>query len=334
MACGAFHQSIQLLQLHLETHLDHEYTLETTSQGLQFHVKHRPQELSSPSKTINLARPTKEFNLESYLAGDQAGWLQSRLGPESKDDFMGAVGATITPAPNGVRAPRPTKQAAAAIPKAKTATVITKSYIPESKNTFFHPVSKQTLKTGDEVPYAPAEKTWLYHRHQESLNESQDLTAAELEYIKEFDKSMRNHDISARAYFPRAWLDFVRTRASWLIEAKYRMIEFSLHESYLLASQLLRDEHLDEAMTFLEDARKVKRQETPRSESGDDPTGKPVNKSPRPTPRTPPIRESAKGCGVCRMPVLCGPELLMCTNTVSTLITKVYFLGHSKLIFF
>jgi hypothetical protein len=226
---------------------------------------------------------------------------------------MGAVGAPIPPAAAAaVRVPRLTKQASS-IPKVKAPPAVTKTYIPESKNTFFHPVSKQILKAGDEVPYAPAEKTWLYHRHQESLNESQDLTPAQLEYIKEFDKSMRNHDISARAYFPRAWLDFVRSRASWLIEAKYRMIEFSLHESYLLASKLLRDEHLDEAVGFLEDARREKHQQTPQSQSGD----VPQKKSPKPTPKTPPIRESAKGCGVCRMPVLCGPELLICDNPVS-----------------
>lgn len=335
LACGVSHSSLQLLQLHLGTHLDHEFVLQTTSQGPQFHVTARSPSTTSPSKTFQLGPPTTEFNLDAFLGADQT-WLQSRLGSEStKDDFVGDMGgvaprAAPTPAPApapgfpvaaSLKVPRAGKQTG---PRSKTVPFAVKTYIPESNYKFFHPVSKQELKAGDEVPFVPAEKTWFYHKHRESLNESQNLTAAELEYIKEFDGAMQSHDISARAYFPRAWLDFVRTRSSWLIGAKHRMIEFSLHESYLLASKLLLDEHLEEAMGFIEDARKEKKRlELAQPRSGDEQScypGRSLQGSPRPTPKTPPIRKSAKGCGICKMPVLSGPELLMCSNAVRRLL--------------
>lgn len=317
VACGAFHQSLQLLQIHLNTHVDHDFKLETTIQGPQFHVTVRPASPSA-SQAFHLGRPTNDFKLESFLSEDNS-WLQSRLGADSIHDFTGEATAVPTSARNSAKPPRAGKLGAASPQKAKTAKLMkttsnissgsAKVLIPKSNYTFFHPVSKQELKAGDEVPFAPAEKSWLYHKHRESLNESQNLTAAELEYIKEFDSSMKNHEISARAYFPRAWLDFVRTRASWLVSAKHRMNEFALHQSYLIASQLLKDEHLDEAIVLIEEARKQRREEM---------AAKPAHgeRSPKPTPKTPPIRKSAKGCGVCGKPVLCGPELLMCTVMV------------------
>lgn len=319
ISCGAYHQSLQLLQLHLNTHIDHEYKLETTSQGPQFHVKVRPPS-GSPSKAFHLGQPTKEFKLESFLYEDHS-WLQSRIGSDSVKEFIGEAAVAQPPPPLNFKIPRvgkqglpsPTKPKGAA-PTTADAKNISKVLIPKSNYTFFHPVSKQELKMGDEVPFAPAEKGWLYHKHRETLNESQNLTAAELEYIKEFDSCMKNHNISARAYFPPAWLDFVKTKASWLVTAKYRMNEFALHQSYLIASQLLKDEDLDKAIVLIEEARRKRREDAASTDIKEGLAKQ--GRSPRPTPRTPPIRPSAGGCGVCGLPVLCGPDLLLCNGTV------------------
>lgn len=313
--CGIFHQSLKHLQLHLETtHPDYDYRLETTSQGPQFHVSSLPDPPTTPSKSFSIGHPvSKSFNLETFIAGDRS-WLRSRLDSESKDDFITsaetkAAFTKLGGKPGRGKSSRKTSQTRIS-PSRK------KIVIPELPYTFYHHVSKQVIGAGQIVPDAVVEKQWLHHKHRDTLNDVKELTASELEYMKEFDSVMREHDISARAYLPRAWLDFVRKRAAWLVESKHRMVEFAMHESYLLASDLIRDEHIDEALGYIEEER-AKKQKMQRTSPDEEEQGaSEKQKPPEPPAKMPPIRKSASGCAVCSLPVLAGPQLLRCSNEV------------------
>ncbi|KAL6866341.1 hypothetical protein ACO1O0_002449 [Amphichorda felina] len=313
VSCGIFHQSLQHLQLHLQnTHPDYDFKLtETTSQGPQFQVTRHLDPPTTPSKTFGIKPALKTFNLGTFITGDDA-WRSARLDPDTKDDFVTSREAKIDFARIAAKSPR--KRPSRPTVATKVVSPRRKIIIPETPHTFYHPVSKQVLKTGQEVPDPVVETQWFHHKHRQSLNDIDNVTPAELEYMKEFDDIMRKHDISARAYFPRAWLDFVEQKAGWLIEAKHRMVEFSVHESYLLVSDLIQDEHVQEAMEHIESER-TKRRKLQRTSPDEEESGASTGRlGPEPSSKTPPIRKSASGCGKCGLPVLPGPQGLVCSN--------------------
>lgn len=315
--CGIFHQSLKHLQLHLQTtHTDYGYKLEATSQGPQFHVSFQPEPPTTPSKTFGIGPPLKPFNLETFVTGDDS-WRSARLDPDTKDGFVmpqeaEADFARIGAKPTTKNPPQPVVEAKVSPPRRKI-------LIPQTPHTFYHPVSKQVLQVGQEVPDPVVETQWFHHKHRQSLNDIDGVTPAEVEYMKEFDDIMREHDITARAYFPRAWLDFVKKKAGWLLGAKHRMVEFSVHESYLLASDLIRQEHMQEAMGHIESLRSKKRKLQRTSPDEEEVATADGRKGPEPPSKTPPIRQSASGCAACSLPVLPGPQVLVCSNKVSLL---------------
>lgn len=308
--CGTFHDSLKHLQLHLRTsHPDYGYKLEMTDDGPQFLVTGVPELPATPSKCFSLGYPQQPLDLGSLVAGDDS-WISSRLDPDTKGLFTTSPevkSASRPPAPRSE-----TRSEARSSPNRKK-----KIIIPETGHILYHPVSKQELKPGQEVPEPVVEKEWFHHRHNRGLNEVDDVTPAELEYMKEFDQVMREHDISARVYFPRAWLDFVQRKAGWIIGATHRTVEFALHESYLLASDLIGDEHVQEAVGYIEEERSRRRKMDKASPDGEHPTSEdPRRGSPEPTPMTPPVRKSAGGCGSCGLPVINGPRTRICSNPV------------------
>ena len=318
VSCGVFHQSLKHLQLHLQNiHSDYDFELAATGQGPpQFHVTSQPDPPTTPCKTMSLKPSVKPFDLGAYVSGDMT-WLDSRLEEDSKDLFYTspaskAAWATIISTANQ----SPTKKAPSTATEVKPTPTKQKIKIPETQQVFYHPVSKQVLKPGQAIPETIAETNWFHHRQREGLNDITDITPAELEFIKEFDSVMREHDISARAYFPRAWLDFVSQKAAWLVEAKHRMIEFSMHESYLLASDLIEQKHIQEAMALIDEERAKRDKLRKISPDGEEVGDQPEKRNLQPPPKIPPTRGSSSGCAVCRLPVLSSPHTLLCSNKV------------------
>ncbi|CAH0055441.1 unnamed protein product [Clonostachys solani] len=323
ISCGMLHRSLNLLHIHLQSHHpDHEYKLETTSQGPQFLVSFRTTPAPVASKDMQLGPAIKPFHLETFVRNDHS-WLTSRLGSESKDDFFASTDSTLVPDSSDVPITKPRNRTktlpivAAAIEPTPRRKVV----IPNIGQEFYHPVSKQVLKPGDEVLPPQAEERWFHHKHREGLNENQGLASTQLEYIKEFDSVMREYPIGAKAYFPRAWLDFVQRKVGWLLDAKHRMLEFSMHWSYLLATDLVTDGHIKEAMEFI----KAEREKRRRSLSADTQEASDQIRV-APAASDPPqnlisTRKSARGCGSCELPVL--GKLVVCSNKACITLLEV-----------
>lgn len=271
-----------------------------TGQEPQFHVT-----ACSPSqepKEFYIERPVKQLDLDTFTGSD-SDWILHRMGLGMRPNDTATN--TIAIKTEAIKEePELCAQHTEVSKIAQKAPETPRITIQDSRRVYYHPHSRKALKLGDEVPAPKGELGWFRHKHRGDLNEH-DLTPAEAEYIKEFDSMLGDRDIPARRYFPRAWLNFVRQRAGWLVAAKHRMLEFTLHESYLIASKLLQDEHIREAAGLIEEARRTTQ----------------VEEEPQPPSRIPPIRKSAKGCGVCHFPVLCGPRLIMCNNEVRSLVT-------------
>ncbi|KAF4120953.1 PHD protein [Geosmithia morbida] len=294
------------------SHSDYDYKLETTVQGPRFHVSNREDSPDSPSKSFSFCYPQRSFNFETFVAGDQL------LEPSHLDDIghgsdLAHKANSANVAPSGKHT---LKQSDKTRASTKTCPRKEATTIPPTRNIFYHPVSKQELKVGDEVPKPVVEKQWFHHKHHHNLDDVVDVTAAELEYIKEFDDVMREQDISAQLYFPRAWLRFVKEKASWLIEANYRMQELGMHESYLVATGLINIDHIQEAAGYIGQAR-ARRDimgTTSKVDGGQENKNGTSRRSPEPADKMIPVGKSASGCSVCGLPVLNGPRTLICSN--------------------
>ncbi|KAK2612837.1 hypothetical protein QQS21_001117 [Conoideocrella luteorostrata] len=307
--CGAYHESMDQLQLHLETsHPTYEYMLDTTSQGPVFRVSALPETTVSPQKIHQLRRSMKPFNIQTILSGDQD-WLTSRLGSEIDEPFKSPTRPAsdrITTGSPGAKAPKPLMRRPE---KAKRR----KALVPSISQPLFHPISKAILKPGQDVPQTAPDNTWLIQKHRESISDFSDVTLAEKEYIWEWDGYILRQNITSGAYFARAWLNFVEEKASWLVDVEHRMLEFGKHSSVLLARNALDDGVMQLAFQHINDARTKGAQRENQHNEGTGLEAK--DRSPKQSPRVSQIRKGANGCTVCQLPVL-GPRLLVCSDTV------------------
>lgn len=315
VSCGAYHESMMQLQLHLQmVHPTYEYVLETTSLGPQFRVSAGRESLASPAKTYQLGRQVKPFHLHAFTTGDLS-WMTSRLGPENDEPVRASPSRSHmdrprsgSPALKGPRTAAPRRA-----PRPRTS----KALVPDIAQPLFHPISKARLAPGQEVPEIVPDDAWLIQKHQESIGDFSDVTAAEKEYIWQWDAYILRKNLTSVAYFPREWLGFVREKAEWLVSEDRRMLEFAKHSSFLLARDVLNDKMMKKAFFFIDDARA----EMKRLRGGEPEAlrkSEMAGVAPKQSPKSSHIRKSASGCNVCRLPVL-GPTLLICSNTVCVL---------------
>ncbi|KND92526.1 hypothetical protein TOPH_02616 [Tolypocladium ophioglossoides CBS 100239] len=309
VSCGAYHESMLQLQLHLQTaHPTYEYVLETTSQGPQFRVSALREVLTSPSKTPKLGRQVKPFNLSTVTNTDQM-FVASRLGHDIEEPFKSpSAKAPVDRLQSGSPLPKGFKPAARRTHKPNTHKVL----VPDAPQRLFHPISKAQLKPGQEVPEIVPDDTWLIQKHRESIGDFSDVTAAEKEYIWEWDGHILRKKITSVAYFPREWLDFVQQKATWLVAEEHRMLEFGKHSSVLLARDVLDATTTDRAFGYINDAR-AKLKSAPEGPSDESGSLGATDGATKQSPRSSQIRKCANGCAVCQLPVR-GPTLLVCSN--------------------
>lgn len=177
--------------------------------------------------------------------------------------------------------------------------------VPETKQSLYHPVSKAVLEPGTEAPKPSEDISWLIQKHQEAINDFGDVDPQEKEFVIEWDAFIIHKRISSDAFLPRAWLSFVKEKASWLVASPLRMIEFGKHLSYLMARDALDDQTVQRGFGYIRTARMN------RQDRGED-----VEVAPKLSPKASLPRKSAGGCTVCGLPVL-GQRLLICARMVS-----------------
>lgn len=204
---------------------------------------------------------------------------------------------------NGHDSHRPSNTKTRAVPQRKQ-----KILVPENKMQMFEPVSKRRLQPGEEVPNAPPDETWLFHKHRRILEDYQDIGFHEENYMARWDAFILKKRLTGRSYFKRAWLEFVRQEAAWLVSNKKRMLEFAKHCSILFIRNVLEDSTMVEVFAIIDDARADVQDGVVKNvdDSGDESTHSHKGIEPR---------RGAGGCKVCQLPVA-GPRLLLCSNKV------------------
>ncbi|KHN97813.1 Polycomb protein, VEFS-Box [Metarhizium album ARSEF 1941] len=325
ITCGAYHESMDQLQLHLQTsHPSYVFELETTSHGPLFRVAALREPTLSPRKALQLGRPAKPFSLQTFISGDQ-NWATSRFGPDGDEVFKSPTKTFLDRVQSGSPVAKLSKPPLRRPVKAPS---VSKVLVPSIPQPLFHPISKARLKAGQEVPQNTPDNTWLIQKHRESIADFSDVTAAEKEYIWEWDGYILQQNITSAAYFSRAWMNFVEEKASWLAGAQHRMLEFGKHSSVLLARDVLDDEDMQQAFRYINEARtkSTKGQSLPGDTLAADGRAKDMA-STKQSPKVSQIRKGANGCTICQLPVI-GPRLLLCSNT--TCLKRLYHADCTK----
>ncbi|KAG5926998.1 hypothetical protein E4U42_002715 [Claviceps africana] len=309
ISCGVYHDSMDQLQLHLQiSHPTYDYTLEASNDdGPLFRVSALEGSTVSPVKTFHLGRNIKPFHIRSVVSGDQT-WFMSRLGPDVDDSLESPTKSAL----GRTKAASPILKAHKICPLRSEEKQPKRNVVPDIAQPLFHPISRARLKPGQDVPQNAPDNTWLIHKHRESISDFSDVTAAEKEYIWEWDGFVLREGVTSAAYFPQTWLRFVKDKASWLVGAEQRMLELAKHVSVLQARNALDDEDLRQAFRYINEARAKRPKPAEALESGAT-SHAPKDKSAKQSPRTSQIRRGANGCVICQLPVQ-GPRLLLCGN--------------------
>ncbi|KAF5667566.1 hypothetical protein FHETE_5624 [Fusarium heterosporum] len=253
--CGCANDSLALLRVHLkEYHPNYDYALEATSQGPLLRVTRIFGSASSPIQTLQLGKPDNPYNLQKSAEGDDS-WTTSRHGPDHIEEPVrppSTPNITRQLFENPVNKPsQPAPAAQPVVHRPKKNAII----IPESSQPLFDPISKARLKPGEELPKSEVDNSWLIQKHREDIGEFSDVSAEEMEYIHRWDAFILQQNVTAGAFFRRAWLKFVRDNALWLVSAGHRMNEYSKHLCVLMVRDVLDDQSIEIAGRLIEEAR-------------------------------------------------------------------------------
>jgi hypothetical protein len=167
--------------------------------------------------------------------------------------------------------------------------------VPHTKQPLFDPLSKVRLEPGSEIRPYFADDEWLIQRHGDTLQDFVDVEADEKEYIKVWDAFIMRQHLTSEEFLPRAFLTFVKGKASWIVAKPARSQEFSKHVLVLYTRNVIDEELMNTAFQCLNDARL----QTPVEE-----------------PKQSPKQKFSSGCTVCGK-LVSGPSYLVCTDVVS-----------------
>ncbi|KAH6614521.1 hypothetical protein B0J18DRAFT_389232 [Chaetomium sp. MPI-SDFR-AT-0129] len=235
LLCGAKNDRLSQLRAHYLSHPQYDFHFEFRPKaGYCVTVKPSANNFGSPlrRKIYQLGLPVKPLDLEKYVNGDD-----SRLGPDNgREIFQDS-------APQGGRSGSSTKRSQR------------KVLVPKTKQPLFDPLSKVQLLPGTPIPQRPIDDSWLLLKHRDNLQDFIDLSAAEKEYLQQWDSFIIRQHLSSQEYLPRHLLRFVREHAAWIVEVRSRADEFSKHTATLLTRRMLPDAVIFEATQLVNDAR-------------------------------------------------------------------------------
>jgi hypothetical protein len=314
IACSILYKNFNQLIDHLETaHLDLKYEPRVSRQGHTIHVFNNFKiSLTPPSKELHFVRSKKRIDVQAYTEGDKS-WLSYSYEEEPEEEVR-------TPRrKRHVQAVTPVTKRSRSSPQQLPGQKRRRALVPDIPDTaLYHPVSKQLLTPGEELPRPAPDKQWILQKYREALREFSDIAPEEREYMLKWDTFLQPLNITTAEHLPDIWLAFVDKHADWLVDQEHRMLEFGKHAALLFGRSLIKSSadvtrRLDVARRLKQDrelqngAANGANNEDSGPAAGDD-----ISKSPRQEY----IKQGATGCYVCKLPVR-GPRQLLCTGDVS-----------------
>ncbi|EAA34215.3 hypothetical protein GE21DRAFT_3024 [Neurospora crassa] len=285
LICAAEHDRISQLRAHFSCHPEYEFNFEQ-KKGMYLVAVHRaPGNTSTTmppleaSKLFSLGLPVKRLDLSKFVNGDDS-WVKSRLLPDPNDCERPHLPASRSPTKGPQQQQQQQQQlqqqqqqhqqhqkeksipttstrsraAAAATTKPQKKPV----YIPHNINRpIYDPLSKVELAPGSEVRYPPLDEGWLITKHADALGEFSDVEPQEKEYMMQWDAYILQKHLCSEQYLPREFRNFVREKATWLLEKRSRAEELGKHMAVLLARRYVDDATVMAVTKELNEARKA-----------------------------------------------------------------------------
>lgn len=313
LSCHILFGDFLQLKTHLNgAHPEVKFDIHTANDSATIQVSSASQPDQTPRRTLSYVRSKKHFDLQAFEEADQNDVAASR------DAAPGDEG--LTPSKRRQRhepgvATRKSKASTQNTPgKARHRTLV--PHIPDTP--LYHPVSKQLLTPGDELPRPVADKDWLTQKYREALRDFEDITPEEKEYMFKWDKFLLPLNVTTAEHLPVIWLSFVEENASWLVEKEHRMLEFSKHASLLFGRSLIKSSA--EVTRVIEAARRRKQDQALQQEAANGAINGDANQAAEDdlsvSPRLEHIRKGGAGCAICKLPVR-GPRQQLCSGEVS-----------------
>ncbi|KAH8175268.1 VEFS-Box of polycomb protein [Sarocladium implicatum] len=307
--CWVMFKDFHELKTHLNgAHPNVKFDILTHSGGPTIQVSSVSQSHQTPRRTLSYVRSKARFDTQADEDAEQNGVLSGH-GEAPGDEAH-------TPSKRQRR-----RDSIVASRKSKASTHILeqerpRTLVPHIPNTpLYHPVSKQLLTPGEELPRPAADKDWLTQKYREALREFTDITPEEKEYMFRWDRFLQPLNVTTAEHLPAIWLSFAEENASWLVEKEYRMLEFSKHASLLFGRSLIKSSA--EVTRVIDAARRRKQDQALQLEAangainGDADLAAEDNLSL--SPRLEHIRKGRAGCDICKLPVR-GPRQVLCSG--------------------
>ncbi len=168
-------------------------------------------------RDIMWVRSDEPFDLAAYLAGDER-WVG---GSDARSIALGSFRTYKTPASTIASAAAPSTRTSGPRevpdllpPKRK------KHVVPPTPAgiAFFRTTAKRRLIEGESVSESDddVDEAWLYHKHDEIIDDFTDITLAEKEFVKRYDEQMLRERLNGNEYLPDALIRFCRANRGWL----------------------------------------------------------------------------------------------------------------------
>ncbi|KAI9684668.1 MAG: alpha-tubulin [Trizodia sp. TS-e1964] len=162
-------------------------------------------------RDITWLRPTSQFVLSRFLEGDES-WIVDGLGlkpPSAAARSLMARKTALGSWASGF-------DAVPDLPAFKRGTYVVPPIPPHQL--LFRTLTKRRIESGEILDESDdeADENWLRERHVQIIDDFLDVSAAEKEFIKRFDRHMFEEDITASVYLPDAMIRFCRLNADWL----------------------------------------------------------------------------------------------------------------------
>lgn len=272
--CSSDKESMQDLRLHLwMEHSALKFTLGGTgAKPKLFFVRSKSGGggglMDLEEKQFQIRKPRALFNLDKFLDGDDS-WVKSREVkviqhvpfPEPHHERHESSSS-----PNGTRHSSPNTspdmdrmldnepfiQKLPVRPR-KTFRVF------KSSKPLYHPVTRQVLRPGDELPSSEDENDegWLHQKHRDILMDFSDLTSDEKDYSIKWNPFIMSIQLTSMKHLPQAVIRFAHENASWFLEKRSRREEFGKKMETCILRGVLTQDHFSRALEMIRRAEKV-----------------------------------------------------------------------------
>ena len=241
---------------------------DTGQQQLTTNVKMDVKDKYRSKSTANLPddreilweRPKCLFDIEAYLKGDKSWFGNTTNSATAHDGRLLTLPHALEPSRSGSRdtlkltsfttaVARPAEM----VPDVPSANRPKYEVPPAPRGVqYFRSTVKRPLREGEWLTESDDEidESWLFQKHEDTVESFQDITGQEKEFIKRYDSHMLRENLSSNVHLSEALIRFSRLNRKWL-RRKSMKREFHKNAAALILHGVIRMSTVRECMEII-----------------------------------------------------------------------------------